>query len=224
MSPDYRNRSPEEIVALPRDFESSWNVFQALSWLDYAKRHRSIAALQYAALELRNGIELLLFQIIVTSVGSKLDRRSYTRCTREATRLYKTLARLRPDYKKLVRFTRICVELDSNAPAVIEWDINKLVKLHRSISGYLHFQGDPAETWNSDAWFVKSLSRLEAAANHLKDRYQSGATGTMSTEDMIPEVEDVWRDFRDGRISEDSVRMRLRIAQPILRKRRILIP
>jgi hypothetical protein len=222
--PDYRNRSPEAIVALPRDFDSSWHVFQALSWLDYAKRNHNITALQYAALELRNGIELLCFQIIVNAVGSKLDRVSYVRCTQDATKMYKILAKLRPDYKKLIRFTRICMELDRNAPRIIEWNLSKLMRLHGNISRYLHFQGDPKETWDSNNWFVRFLSLIENTATYLKDEYKSGATGTISTDDMIPEVEDVWHDFRDGIISEDSAKTRLRLAQPILKRRKIVIP
>jgi len=94
-APNYRNKSPDEIVTMPRDFDSSWHVFQSLSWLDYAKRKRNITALQYAALEPRNAIELLWFQIIIVAVGTKLDRENYLKCRKSATTMYKILRKIR---------------------------------------------------------------------------------------------------------------------------------
>jgi hypothetical protein len=61
--PPHENRTPEEIVWYDRTFESTWHFWQALSWIDYAKRKTNIAALQYAALELRSGIEQLWYEI-----------------------------------------------------------------------------------------------------------------------------------------------------------------
>ena len=59
--PPHKNRTPEQILVAERLFESAWHFWQALSWLDYAKRKTNISALQYAALELRQGIEHLWF-------------------------------------------------------------------------------------------------------------------------------------------------------------------
>jgi len=110
--PPYTDRSVEEIVTCSRLFDSAWHVWQALSWLDFAKRNTSIAALQYAALELRFGIEHLWFDIIVIAVGGRLDIREYTRCTKDSTKMYKVLDRLSPDCERLVRFTNISGALE----------------------------------------------------------------------------------------------------------------
>ena len=110
--PAHANRTPEEIVDGKRLFDSAWHFWQTLSWLDHAKRKTSIAALQYAALELRFGIEHLWFDIIVTAVGGKLDIREYSRCEGDSSKMYKVLDRLSPDHAKLVRFANLTGSLD----------------------------------------------------------------------------------------------------------------
>src|SRR5437867_3850964 len=98
--PSHENRTPEEIVGYDRAFDPAWHFWQALSWIDYAKRKTNIAALQYAALELRFGIEHLWFDIIIVAVGGKLDIREYSRCKGNSTKMYKILDRLSPDHPK----------------------------------------------------------------------------------------------------------------------------
>ncbi len=86
--PQHKNRSPDQILNAGRLFDSAWHFWQALSWVDHAKRNTSISALQYAALELRQGVEHLWFDMIVTSVGGELDIREYSRCKGDSTKMY----------------------------------------------------------------------------------------------------------------------------------------
>ncbi len=218
--PQRENRTPEQIVGGNRLFDSAWHFWQALSWLDYAKRNTSITALQYAALELRSGIEHLWFDIIVTAVGGRLDIRAYSRCKGDSTKMYKVLDRLSPNHAKLVRFTNICSSLDPNQPPLIEWDMPRLKRLHGETSQYLHFLGIPPETTDRPEWFVAALTLLETGSNYIWHHRTTARTGQLSIDSMPPEVRDAWEAFRDGQIDEDSVRTRLCLAQPVLRKRR----
>jgi hypothetical protein len=217
--PGHANRSPDEIVGGKRLFDSAWHVRQALSWLDYAKRKSNITALQYAALELRFGIEHLWFDIIVTAGGGQLDIREYSRCKGDSTRMYKILDRLFPDHARLVRFSNISSSLDCDAPSLVEWDVPRLKRLHREASQYLHFMGSPSETTDRPQWFVETLTLLETGADYIWKHLITARTGQLSIASMPPEVRDAWEGFRTGQLSEDAVRTRLQFAQPVLRRR-----
>lgn len=75
--PNHKNRSADSIVSEQVRFESSGYIYRALSWLDLAKRNSSPVAFQYAVLDTRQGIEQLLFEELLISVGTKLDRAEY---------------------------------------------------------------------------------------------------------------------------------------------------
>ena len=220
--PPHANRTPEQIVGSERKFDSAWHFWQSLSWLDYAKRNISITALQYAALELRFGIEHLWFDIIVTTLGGRLDVDEYSRCKGNRTKMYKILDRLSPDHEKLVRFTNICGSLDRRQPPLIEWDMPRLKRLHGETSeNLLHFLGIPNETTDRPEWFVETLTLLETGVNYIWHCLRTARTGQLDIDSMPPEVRQAWEDFRSGQIDEDSVRTRLRLSTPVLRKRRI---
>ncbi len=51
--PLFTERTPNKIVIETNFFESSGRAYKALSWLGFAKSHKRISALQYAALEMR---------------------------------------------------------------------------------------------------------------------------------------------------------------------------
>ena len=218
--PAHTNRSPEQILDSKRLFDDAWHVWKALSWCDYAKRTSNVTALQYAALELRFAIEHLWFDIIVTAGAGQLDIAEYARCKGNSTKMYKVLDRLFPDHAKLVRFTNITGSLDPDAPPLIEWDIPRLKRLHGEASGYLHFLGIPSETTESLEWFVRTLTLLETGANYIWHHFTTARTGQLDIASMPPEVKDAWEGFRAGELDENSVRTRLQIAQPVLRKRR----
>jgi hypothetical protein len=218
--PQPANRTPEQIVDAERVFDSAWHFWKALAWLDYAKRKTNISALQYAILELRQGVEHLWFDIIVTAVGGRLDIREYVRCKGDATKMYKVLDRLSPDHAKLVRFTNICVSLESGLPSVVEWDISRLKRIHGEISQYLHFFGIPSETTGNPEWFVDAITVAETGANYIWHHLTTARTGQLSIASMPPEVKHAWNQFRSDEIDADTVRTRLNVAQHVLNRRR----
>jgi hypothetical protein len=218
--PQHKNRSPEQILDAAHLFDSAWHFWQALSWLDYAKRKTNISALQFAALELRRGIEHLWFDMVVTAVGGELDIREYARCKGDSTKMYKVLERLSPDQAKLVRFTNISGSLGGNQPPpVTEWDMPKLKRLHGEISQYLHFCGIPSETTDSSKWFLEALTTIETGAAYIWHQLTTTHTGQLNVSSMPPAVRDTWEGFRTGQLDEDAVRTRLHLAQHVLSKR-----
>ena len=73
----YTDRSPQQIISEKVYFDSVGYIYRALSWLDIAKKRLNVCALQYAAHDTRQGIEQLLFEELVLSVGTSLDRVEY---------------------------------------------------------------------------------------------------------------------------------------------------
>ena len=104
--PEFKNRSPSQIINEMNHFESSGRAYKSLSWLDYAKSNNNVSALEYAALEARLSIEQLLFEQIVISVGTELDKKNYKKCNGNAKDLSLMIEKLTPHYEKLIVFTK----------------------------------------------------------------------------------------------------------------------
>lgn len=116
-----------------------------------------MCALQYAAHDVRQAIEQLFFEEIVLSVGSQLDRGEYEKCKGNSTKLHKIIRRLNPDYNKLAQFTRAIISILPQSPPLVIWDHKKLLKYWGTVSSYLHWAGEPAETFESTAWIQKGV-------------------------------------------------------------------
>ena len=219
MAPNFRNRTPAEIVTENVTFDSAAYVYRGLSWVDYAKRQTSVSALQYAALDVRQAIEQLFFEELVMSVGGKLAREEYEACKGNSTKLKKVIRKLSPDYEKLISFTQTIMGLLPEAPVLIRWDHSELLKHWGSVSNYIHWAGEPKETSESPQWFVQGVGDVEHAAMYMWGNMQVGYSGIMMPDQMQPEIRQAWEAFKSGEIDADSVRSRARLALPVLRTR-----
>lgn len=129
-APKYTDRNPAEIITDNIYFYSVGFIYRSLSWLDIAKKQKNICALLYSALDCRQGIEQLLFEELILSVGTVLDENEYEKCKGNSTKLHKVIKRLNPHYDKLAEFTKAIISTDPSIPPLITWDHNKLVKSH----------------------------------------------------------------------------------------------
>lgn len=218
--PEYRGRTLEQIISERVYFDSVGYAYRALSWLDVAKKGLNVCALQYAAHDARQAIEQLFFEEIVISVGTQLDRREYEKCKGNSTKLHKIIRRLNPDYNKLAQFTKAIISILPQSPPLIIWDCKKLLKHWGAVSGYLHWAGEPAETFESTEWIQKGIEAVEEAADHIWKKNESGFTGIMMPQNMQPEIRDCWERFRADEIDLDSVNLTAKIALPVLNKRK----
>lgn len=219
QGPEYRGRLPEQIISENVYFDSVGYIYRALSWLDIAKRESNVCALQYAAQDARQAIEQLLFEEIVFSVGTELDRQEYEKCKGNSTKLYKIIKQLNPDYEKLAQFTQAIVSSDPHLPPLVTWDHKELMKHWGKVSNYLHWVGEPAETVESEGWITKGIAAVDAAATHIWVKKKSGYTGIMMPKNMQPEIRNCWERFRTGDLDISGVKLSAHIALPILRNR-----
>ena len=111
--PNYLNRSASSIISESVRYESSGYIYRALSWLDVAKRKKSPVAFQYAAHDARQGIEQLLFEELIMSVGTKLDRSEYDKCLGNSTKLHAIINKLSPEREKLAKFNQAVFSVGS---------------------------------------------------------------------------------------------------------------
>jgi len=218
-SPRFRDREPGRIVTEDVFFDSVGYAYRALSWLDIAKGRQNVCALQYAALDARQAIEHLLFEVLILSVGSALDGKEYAKCRGNSTKLSKFIRRLQPHYNKLVEFNKAIVSTDPSAPPIIGWDLSVLMKHWGMLSGYLHWTGGPADTVESERWFNEGVQVIEAAAAFLWDNHQRGFTAMVRPDRMEPSVRAIWERFRDDDLDIDGVKVSLQLAVPVLKLR-----
>lgn len=217
--PEYRNRSIEAIITEEIYFDSAGHTYRALSWLDVAKRQKNTSAFQYAALEIRFSIENLMFEELVMSVGTKLDKAEYKKCKGNSTKLKKIIRRLNPDYDKLMQFTEAILSVNPKAPPFIVWDHNRLMKLWGKVSNFLHWQGTVEETVDSATWLEAGIKFVEETALHIWSNMQSGYSGIMMPDQMQPEIRDYWEKFRQGKVDLQTVKQVAKITLPVLNRR-----
>jgi hypothetical protein len=214
--PSFKNRSPNEIVAEKKFFESSGRIYKALSWLDYAKSNKNISALEYAALETRLAIEQLFFEQLVVGVGTKLVESEYKKCSGNAKKLNAMLEKLIIKYDQLVEFTKAMAP--SNMP-VTKWDNYALIQLSGKVSNYLHWSGGLDVTVKSASWFENGISIVENAANYIWQGLTTGNTAIMAIDKMEPEIRELWNLFVNDEITLARAVEMAEALEPILQSR-----
>jgi len=219
QAPNFSNRSPDQIIGENVYFDSVGYTYRALSWLDVSRKQRNVCALQYAAHDVRQAIEQLLFEELVLSVGTELDYNKYQRCKGSSTKLYKIINKLSPDYNKLAQFTKEIISVDPHSPPLITWDHRFLMKSWGLTSYYLHWAGKPDETVESDSWFNTGVHVVEDAANYIWRKVTFGYTGIMMPHKMEPEIRQLWDRFKNGRTDLEGVKRAALLALPILQNR-----
>lgn len=210
---DFHGRTADEIACNELEERSSWHFFQAKSWLDYGKRHQSFSSVHYAAIELRYGIEYLLFELVVTG-NPDLTENEYKACLGKPKEMNKLLRDSQRPYEKLAQFTHIILSLENAFTLkTYSWQLSELFKYWGIASEYLHFCGSHAHTYRSERWIISSINKLEDLTNHFLGKT---TFALMPPQKMKPAVREIWSDFRDDKIDERSAKVRLQLIQFII--------
>jgi hypothetical protein len=213
-------RTPAEIIENPLIDHSSWHFFQAVSWLDLAKRTQKPSLLHYAAFELRYGIEYLLFELLVLA-NHGLTEAQYQKCLGSPAAMKKMLRSNGEHYERLASFTQILLRLDGHETLNLRyWKLDELFEYWGKASELLHFVGAHTRTYSDLSWFVRSLARLESVLEKVwRPSISTHGFGLMRPDTMEPEVRQAWEEYRQRTLSEDDLKIRMRLIQPILRER-----
>lgn len=214
--PDYKNRSANSIVSEKIHFESSGYIYRALSWLDLAKRKDSSVAFQYAAHDARQGIEQLLFEELVISVGTNLDRVEYEKCLGNSTKLHAIINRLAPEREKLATFNQALFSVSNVRIPLVVWDHKLLMKYWGKISNYLHWSGAIDETIQNASWVSEGIGAIEEACLYIWNNQTQKETGVMLPHDMHPEIRHLWERYQTGSIGVEEVKISAQLLEPTI--------
>jgi hypothetical protein len=219
LAPSHINRNAEEIIRQNSYLDSAGYLYRAVSWLDYFERIDHFPALLYACIEGRFGIEYLLFEELVIGTGTNLSRQDYEKCLKEPTKLKKAIDRLIPDYEKLQQFTSIVVILEPRVPKLIYWEPRELMKSWGKLSEYLHWLGAKSETTEVASWRTLAYTEVKQTLSPIWEKISSGQSGFMHPNNMIPEIREVWLDFKNGKTDLEEAKTRMNSMKPLLLKK-----
>ncbi len=208
-----------QIISEKRHCESAWFIIQAKKLTDLAKEFKSTSALVYAALEARNAVEQLWFELIRTCHRVEISKELLEEC-RKTDGIFRVMQETEPDYRKLVRFVSICGLVDKKMPKVIEWDLKRLKHFWHSLSKYCHSPMKPDDTFESTEWFNEGVSLIYEIYQYMSSNMERAFTGIMTLQSMPEEVRHVWEDFKSNSLSEDDLSLRLKIMSPVLEIRK----
>jgi hypothetical protein len=123
--------------------------------------------------------------------------------------------RAEPCYQKLVRFSMLCMQLDSLRPVdIIPWDIGRMKKWWHALSAYCHAQLEPTTTLQDSNWFAGGIRLVQEVFDYFEHEMSHGTTGILRVENMNKAARLVWDDFVDSKINEQQAFVRLKIVRP----------
>lgn len=102
---------------------------------------------------------------------------------------------------------------------MVTWDHRDLMNKWGSVSKYLHWIAEPAETVEDPTWRKQAVLGVEAVANSIWSKMTQGFRGILMPVDMQPEIRSTWERFRSNEIGVDAVRRIADISLPILKRR-----
>ncbi len=216
LPPSHSFRGPEKIVGENVYFDSSGYLYRAMSWIDHFERHDQFAALHYACIDARLGIEYLIFEEIAISTGANLSSEQYEECLKSPTKLYKALMRISPDYEMLQSFVKILMSLEPNLPNIIYWQPRKLLKSWGRLSKYLHWFGSKNKTTNLKDWRANAGRNIRELVEPVWEKISSGQSAIMHPRNMNPEIHELWIQYQNGEVDSEGIRIRMEILKPLL--------
>ena len=193
-----------------------WLILQARDLSSLATTGSRASLLVYAALEARNAIEQLWFDILVVLHRGEMTREFVEQVRHRRDGVLAAIREAAPDYRKLVTFSALCMELDSRRPVdLIVWDLGRLKKWWHALSNYCHAQLEPVTTLQNPAWVKTGVTLVNEIYAYFSGQMSRGATGIMRIDDMKPTTRLIWDDFQAGRIDEEQAAIRLEIVRPL---------
>ncbi len=144
-------------------------------------RGNAPSAIHYCAFELRYGLEYLLFELLVLT-GESLTLREYRSAIGKPKEMKKLLSGSARNYGKLAEFSAIVVSVDSHAPALQFWDLEKIFRYWGIASEFLHFVGPHEVSYAGTEWLTPAIARLDA----VLDEIWKMITGTLGKAIMRP--------------------------------------
>lgn len=209
-----------EVLLQQRTCAADWLVIHARDLAALAERRTNSNLLIFACVEARNAIEQLWFEILVVLRKGKVTLEFVEEIRHRRDGFLAAIREAEPNYRKLVRFSMLCMRLDSLRPVdIIPWDLGQLKKWWHELSGYCHTQAEAVSTLQNPKWFVEGVRLIHRVFEYFRDHMSQGATGILRVDSMDAVARNIWDDFVADRINEEQAFIRLKIVQPPPRRR-----
>lgn len=202
-----------------RDVTADWHVAQSRRLVDVALSQGSSTALVYAALEARNAIERLVFEMSVLATGGKFTPDQLS-AAQKKNGLFRLLDEALHNYRRYIEFQNVCMDLMGNPLRFPVPDLRRCKRLRTDLSSYCHCQLDPQFTIHDSAgqWFITGIDIVKQACDFL-DLLLAAPFGVISPGSMSAEVREIFDAYIEGNIDITSARTRLDIMLPVLDQR-----
>lgn len=214
----------DSLLTRQRGVTSAWHIQQAKRLLAFDAGRHLDTVLVYAAIELRAAIERYLCELLLILRSGRVTKKDAKQC-RKIGGVFALIKAEDPLYRKTIAFTNI---IASTLPALSKLemvDTSRMQGFWNALSEFCHKQLEPELTFESPNrdFQRKGFALLNEVLAYFSDSVACGVGMLMSRRKMEPEVQRVYDDFVNGRITETDARGMLRIAAPVLAERRGLV-
>ncbi|HLG93623.1 MAG TPA: hypothetical protein VI546_02195 [candidate division Zixibacteria bacterium] len=203
-----------------RNVGTDFHLMQVKKWLAFDGGRNLDNVLVYAAFELRCAIERLAFEILFIAKDMELTPEEEDRC-KSIKGTLELLGEVEPNYRKRAQFTNLASLLHPQMPRIAIIDIKFIKRKWHEISDYCHHHFRPAETWGSSSreFQINGFKLLKETYDQIMKWLLNGKLGVVDKSSMEPEVREVYQKFLADEIDEEQVKLRLKIAEPVLESR-----
>ncbi|EDY83793.1 hypothetical protein VDG1235_3420 [Verrucomicrobiia bacterium DG1235] len=162
-----------------------------------------------------------MFELLVIT-GKLVNRSEYEKCIGRKVALERLLKKNEPNYEKLIEFSKALNSIQQLGVRLIYWPLSDLMRYWGVASEFLHFFGSHEETYKNERWLLASSARLESVISEIwKELEENDAIGVFDIDRLQPEAKRSWEDYSTGKIDIENVKLRMKIAHPIIRNRKL---
>ena len=203
--------SLSRLLTQPRQCSSDWLVIRAKQLADAGRRYSAHNLLIYGALEARNAIEQIWFEILSLVHEGEMTVDYFLKCRKTSDGFLAAIQRAEPRYRKIFTFTKLALEIDTTAQfRGIVWDLRILKRQWHDLSDYCHTQGAASPTLDSKEWVDKGYRLIDETHEYFRKQMTGGATALLKPSAMTPSARAVWERYEQGELSEVAVSEALR--------------
>lgn len=203
----------------PRNITADYHLAAAVEWLDLGERENLHSPLVYSALEFRNCLERVAFELLILYRGGQLteeDERAADKIGNIIRYIVELNGPLHLLEKKML-FTKCVMEESGIDIRIAVFDVGKITKYWQICSEYCHKFLKTKNSWENPEFVKNGYAKLNETKTYLYSILNGHNRSNLTITD--PDVLHLEKEFLDRNIDEASVRMRAKLMQPVLRQR-----
>jgi hypothetical protein len=216
-------KTVQDLLSKNRETSAEFHALAARAWQNEGLNSLSHSALVYAAFEYRCTLERVAIELYAIMHHELPGVEDISRI-QSFTSLLALIRELGGGNEKLLYRTMlfnkiVCESAPIEKPLAIV-SPSRLHDLWSRLSAYCHRQVSPLETWDSPDWVRRGYDLLNEVDDYLVDILINHSFGAMADNGLAPEVRLAKQAFLREEIDEGTLRVRLKLMEPVLSSRR----